>query len=95
MKEIFLHIKPSKMLVSLKDVEEEWYISKLAKKSGATYVYTTKIVSIFRKNGLIEIEAEGRVKKIRLTDRGIELANALEEFIRKCEINEETKLLLK
>lgn len=91
LKDIFLHLKPSKMLVLLKEEEEEWYISKLAKKSDATYVYTTKIINDFRKRGLVEIEGVGRKKKLRLTGKGIELANILEEFLRKCELKEEIK----
>lgn len=88
LKEVFLHMKPAKMLILLKDDEIDWYISKIAKESGATYVYTKQIFKILEREKLIKIIERGRTKKIMPTTKGLELANLLEELIKKCEINE-------
>ncbi len=91
---VFLHMKPVKMIIALKDEEEEWYISKLAKESGSTYVYTKQILEILQKEKIVKLIEEGRIKKVIPTQKGIELAIILEDFIKKCETNETNEIIL-
>ncbi len=94
LKEVFLHIKPVKMLILLKNEEVEWYLSKIAKESGSTYVYVKEIMDILKREQIVEIKEEGRIKKITPTEKGLELANILEEFIKKCELKETSDIIL-
>ena len=82
---ILLREKPCKMLILLKDGSQQWYLSKLAKESGATYVHTTKTLSKFDKAGLVAFETKGRVKSVKLTEKGVLLANVLEDIVKKTE----------
>lgn len=82
---MLLRAKPCKMLVLLKDGSQGWYLSKLAKESGATYVHTTKTISRFEKAGLVTFETKGRIKLLRLTEKGVLLAKLLEDVNKKIE----------
>ncbi|MCC7552177.1 hypothetical protein KO317_00740 [Candidatus Micrarchaeota archaeon] len=92
--EVFLHIKTVKMLIALKEEDTEWYISKLAKESGSTYVYTKQILNILTKEKVVKVIEEGRMKKIIPTKKGLEIANLLEETIKKCKISENNEIIL-
>jgi len=83
--DLFLKTKTSRMLILLKDTSNEWYISKLAKRADATYVYTTKIVRQMEQFGLIKSNIRGREKLIKLTERGLSLASSLDGFVKKSE----------
>ncbi|MFA5381694.1 MAG: hypothetical protein WC356_00885 [Candidatus Micrarchaeia archaeon] len=87
-KNIFMHIKPVKMLILLKEEEETWFLSKIARQSNSTYVYTKQIMDILKKENIIEIKEEGRIKKLNITPKGMEIANLLEELLKKCESKE-------
>ncbi|NYZ75928.1 hypothetical protein H0N98_01610, partial [Candidatus Micrarchaeota archaeon] len=58
---------------------------------GATYVHTTKLLKEFKKSNLIAFEPKGRVKKVKLTDKGMQLASAISELMPKLEEKEAEK----
>jgi len=89
LKEIILHVKPASILVQLKDASKEWYASNLAKQCNTTYVYTTKLLNEFKKDELITFENKGRTKNVKLTEKGMQIANALGELFNKIEKKEE------
>jgi predicted transcriptional regulator len=91
LKEILLRKKPLCIFLQLKDTSKEWYASNLATGCGATYVHTTKLLKEFKKLNLVTLEVKGRVKKVKLTDKGMQLATALGELMLKLEEKEEEK----
>ena len=91
LKEILFRTKPLCIFLQLKDTSKDWYASNLAAGCGATYVHTTKLLKEFKKSNLVTFEPKGRVKKVRLTDRGMQLATAIGELMLKLEEKEEKK----
>jgi predicted transcriptional regulator len=91
LKEILLRTKPLCIFLQLRDTSKDWYASNLAVGCGATYVHTTKLLKEFKKSNLVTFEPTGRVKKVKLTDRGMQLATAIGELMLKLEEKEEEK----
>ena len=75
---LFLRVKPCLLLVLLKTVPQSWYVSSLARASGMTYVYATRLLSLLAQEGLVSFEPKGRVKTVRLTEKGLATATALD-----------------
>ena len=74
---VFLHTKPVKMLTVLKG-DDVRYATQVSKSVDCTYSHTVKILEMFRKMGLVTFEKKGRVKIIKLTDHGKEVATNFE-----------------
>lgn len=85
MKSNFLKIKPCTVLLLLKDSQQQWYASKLARAAACSYVHTANLLSVLKKNGVVELEKKGRQGVYRLTERGAYLALALDDFSKKCD----------
>ena len=81
--EIFLRKKPVKILMGIKLGSGPKYVSIIAKESDCTYSHTVKILEEFMELGIVEFEKTGRIKYVRLTQDGIDLANAFEAVLRK------------
>ncbi|HLE07090.1 MAG TPA: hypothetical protein VI933_00535 [archaeon] len=80
--EAFLHHKPVKMLVSLTR-DDVKYATQVSKHVDCTYSHTVKVLDVFKKLGLVEFEKKGRVKMVRLTGDGEELAHDFEGIRKK------------
>lgn len=65
--------------VLLKDTNSSWHLSKIARYSGSTYVYITKLMSILEKKGFVTLETKGKKRLVKLTEKGLKLANLLDE----------------
>ena len=89
LKELLFRNKPLSIFLQLKDTSKEWYASNLALASGATYVHTTKLLKEFKKLNLITFEPKGRTKRIKLTEKGVQIVAALNEMMAKLEEKEE------
>jgi len=92
---IFLHPKPVKMLVMMRNNNIK-YATQLMKAVDCTYSHTIKTLEIFRKYGLVEFNKKGRIKWIKLTPDGDELALSFESVVNKLskissKVKEETK----
>ncbi len=85
MKKLFLKAKPSAVLLLLKDAQQTWYPSKLARESSSSYVHTVNLLSQLRRLGVVTVERKGRQNMYRLTERGAQLASPLDDFSKKCE----------
>jgi len=79
---IFLHSKPVKMLTMLRG-DGLKYATQVSKSVDCTYSHTVKILEMFRKMGLVTFEKKGRVKIIKLTADGQDLAHDFEGVRRK------------
>ncbi len=78
--DIFFRRKPALMLVSLKKNTRMRYGSILAKEVDCTYSHAVKILQTLQELRLVDFEKKGRVKIIRLTKKGEEVADAIENI---------------
>jgi len=76
--DIFFRKKPALMLIALKKSSRARYGSLLAKEVDCTYSHAVKILQSLEKIGLVGFEKKGRIKIIKLTRRGLEIANHIE-----------------
>ena len=80
--DIFFRRKPALMLVSLKKSSRMRYGSILAKEVDCTYSHAVKILQNLERLGLVVFEKKGRIKLIKLTKRGQEVADNIENIKR-------------
>jgi len=79
---LFLHPKPVKMLTILKK-EDVQYATQVSKVVDCTYSHTVKVLETFKKLGLVVFEKKGRIKLVKLTDEGMDIAHDFEGIRRK------------
>jgi len=79
--EIFLRYKPAKLLTTLREGPKN--ITMLSKAVDLTYSHTIKILDLLNELGIVEFEEKGRVKIVKLTDIGEDLARTLDTLISK------------
>ena len=79
---LFLHSKPVKMLTALKR-DDIVNATMVAKHVDCTYSHTVKVLEQFKDMGLVKFDKKGRVKLIKLTDTGTEVAHDFEGLTRK------------
>ena len=76
LKQMFMQKKPCLIFLAISRVEKP-YISLLMKEAATTFAHTTNILSDMEACGLVEFVSEGRVKFVKFTRRGKEVAKAL------------------
>lgn len=76
--DLFFRRKPAMMLIALKKVSRAKYGSILAKEVDCTYSHAVKILQILEELGLVVFEKKGRIKIIKLTKKGIAVADNIE-----------------
>jgi predicted transcriptional regulator len=79
---LFLHSKPVKMLLALKS-ENIRYATQVSKHVDCTYSHTVKVLDMFNRLGLVSFDKQGRVKLVKLTDHGTDIAHQFEGISRK------------
>ena len=80
--DIFFRRKPALLLVALKRLARARYGSVLAKEVDCTYSHAVKILQSLEKLGLVMFEKKGRIKLIKLSKRGQEIADNIENIKR-------------
>lgn len=80
-KELFLHLKPVKIMVRLKDPTTENYASALASQADCTYSHAVRIIQKMEDQDLVHTEKKGRRKQIELTETGNDIAENLAEVM--------------
>jgi predicted transcriptional regulator len=75
---VFFREKPAMMLVTLLNTQQEQYASSLAKVVDCTYSHIVKILNEMQKADLITFQKEGRLKVLKLTKKGEEVAKAID-----------------
>jgi predicted transcriptional regulator len=78
---LYLHVKPVRLLISLKSGPK--YATILSKEIDCTYSHTVKLLEQFKKLGLVNFEKKGRIKIVKLTSVGEDLAHAFEGVMMK------------
>jgi len=79
LKQMFLQKKPCSILLAASRLDKP-YISVLMKEADTTFAHTTNILSDMEAYGLIEMASEGRMKYVKLTAMGKELARSLKSI---------------
>ena len=80
--DLLLHEKPAKMLITLRNNTKN-YATTLAKAADCTYSHTMKIIDLLERKGLIESEKSGRIRYLKLTKVGEEVAALVDELVRR------------
>lgn len=80
--DIFFRRKPALMLVALKKVSKARYGSVLAKEVDCTYSHAVKILQTLQDLGLVVFEKKGRIKLIKLTKKGQDIAESIDNIKR-------------
>ena len=80
--DVFFRRKPALMLVALKKLTKARYGSVLAKEVDCTYSHAVKILQTLERLGLVLFEKKGRMKLIKLTKKGQEIADHIENIKR-------------
>ena len=81
--DIFFRRKPALMLVALKKLSKARYGSILAKEVDCTYSHAVKILQTLEELGLVTFEKQGRIKLIKLTNKGQEVAENIDSIRRQ------------
>ena len=76
--DLFFRRKPAMMLIALKKVSRAKYGSQLAKEVDCTYSHAVKILQTLEELGLVNFEKKGRIKIIKLTKKGTDVAEHIE-----------------
>ena len=78
--EIFFRKKPALMMIALKKLSRVRYGSILAKEVDCTYSHAVKILQTLEELGLVSFEKKGRMKLIKLTKKGEEVAENISKI---------------
>ena len=78
----FLRKKPVKILLNLAKDHKLRYASVLSKEVDCTYSHTVRILKTMEDHGLVEFDKKGRLKTIKLTPLGREIAIHLSKAMR-------------
>lgn len=90
MRQFLLKRKPVAIIICLKDSQQKWYPSKLAKYSGASYVYVTNWLTKLHTAGWVKFDKKGRLKTVSLTEQGKIIAGLLDELTKKMDEKQKT-----
>ncbi len=82
LEKLFLHEKAVNILIKIYEYEKagkKAYPLSISRDVGSPYSYISKVLGIFERAAIIESKFEGRVKRVKLTEDGKEIA---EQFLR-------------
>ncbi len=79
--ELFLKLKPARILVELNDPNTDSYTSQIAQEVDCTYSHAVRIIQRLEEEGLVESEKEGRKKILKLTAKGQQIAETLSHLL--------------
>lgn len=75
--DLFFQEKPKKILIYLKNENKPVYIAIIAKKIDSTYSHAFNVISKLEKLKLVSFRESGRVKLVKLTELGEEVAKVM------------------
>lgn len=82
LQDLFLQDKPTRVILSLKDSTGK-YASVLSKESDCTYTHTLKILTQMHSAGIVHFEKRGRIKFVKLTPNGENIAHSIATLVRR------------
>ena len=77
---ILLRDKQAGILIALMNTSQSWYISSLAKATGTTYVHACNFLAECEKLGLTLSEKHGKMKTIKLTEKGMRVVEHISDI---------------
>ena len=83
LEDLFLREKPARILLALKTSKIPVYATILSKEADCTYSHTIKILDVLQNMGLVIFDKKGRIKGVKLTDDGWDIAHNLEAMKKK------------
>jgi predicted transcriptional regulator len=89
---ILLKQKQAKILLTLRDTNQNWYISSIAKASGTTYVHACNFLVACEGLGITTSEKHGKLKIIKLTEKGMRVADIVLTLSNLVNIQEQQRL---
>lgn len=81
--DFFLREKPCRVLVTLRDQNTDWYLSKLARSANVTYVFVANFIPELERGGIVTTEIRGKKRLIKLSEKGKYLGSLIEDFRKK------------
>lgn len=75
--DLFLQEKPVRILILLKKEDKPLYTAIISKEVDGTYAHTLNVLSKLEKLNLVSFRESGRIKLVKLTELGEEVAGAL------------------
>ena len=79
--ELFLQKKPKNILVYIKKENKPLYTSIIAREVNTTYAHTLNVLKKLEKLKLVSFKDSGRIKLVKLTELGDEVAKAMINMI--------------
>ncbi|MCX6817881.1 MAG: winged helix DNA-binding protein [Candidatus Aenigmarchaeota archaeon] len=83
LEDLFLRDKPAKILLAMKTAKGPVYATILSKEANCTYSHTIKILDTLHEMGLVLFDKKGRIKGVKLTDDGWDIAHNMEAVRKK------------
>ncbi len=74
---ILLKGKQAGILLALRDTNQAWYVSSLAKAAGTTYVHACNFINVCEDLGVVNCEKHGKLKVVKLTEKGTKITEML------------------
>jgi predicted transcriptional regulator len=76
-KKLILKDKQAKVLMYMRTIPQGSTISNISKNCEITYVHTINFINRCTKLGIVSDERHGRIKEIKLTEKGTQLADLI------------------
>jgi DNA-binding MarR family transcriptional regulator len=85
---LFFQEKPVRSLLLVKKADKPIYASIIAKEIDSTYAHTLNVLFSLKERGLVVFEKKGRIKHVKITEIGKQVAGILEDFIDMVHLSE-------
>jgi predicted transcriptional regulator len=82
--EVLLRRVPVKVLECLE--ENPKTITEIARVTGITYAHLVKLVHFFNDNSLVDLKQEGRIVRVSLTQKGMEVVKLIKALKEKLKV---------
>jgi predicted transcriptional regulator len=82
--EVLLRRVPVKVLECLE--ENPKAITEIARVTGVTYAHLVKLVHFFNDNSLVDLKQEGRIVRVSLTQKGMEVVKLIKTLKGKLKV---------
>lgn len=83
MENIIFKQKQARILLALSDKSQEWHLDSLAKAANSTYVHASRFITKCEELGLVSTERHGRIKALKLTEKGDDVTKNLSSIMEK------------
>jgi predicted transcriptional regulator len=80
---LFMRTKPVDLILCLQNTNEDVYPSMLAKEANCTYSHTVHLLQKMEKMKLVKFEKKGRLKLVKLTDKGNNICNFFKGILKE------------